>query len=240
MFWLLKIFSRKRSYERLPVPVRVHDLCSGSAQSRFSCSYTETVSLQPALKPHLFTERSRKSLPSRHTLKMSPALAYAVSLQGMSVEGLERGPLRQKLLTAGFGTILDAVLAQDQEGAIGTDSFAASLQDHLDQGNFRLVLVLDEVSAELERIVAYLDRITVHALTVDLISLNVYEVNGAQVALPQCVTPNLSESSPLAPPERAKFTRTGEGLTDGADVFRDSFADTAGESRETFEMLSQF
>ena len=63
--------ARKRSYERLPVPVRVHDLCSGSAQPGFSCSYTETVSLQPALKPCLFTERSRKSLPSRNTLKMS-------------------------------------------------------------------------------------------------------------------------------------------------------------------------
>ena len=62
--------SRKRSYERLPVPVRAHDLCSGSAQLGFSCSYTETVSLQPALKPCLFIERSRKSLPSRHALKM--------------------------------------------------------------------------------------------------------------------------------------------------------------------------
>ena len=31
----------------------------------------------------------------------------------MSVEGLERGPLHHKLVTADFGAILDTVLSQD-------------------------------------------------------------------------------------------------------------------------------
>ncbi len=91
---------------------------------------------------------------------------------------------------------------------------------------------------ELERIVGYLDRISTHALTIDLISLNVYEVNGVQVALPQRVTPDLNSSSTLATPERESFITTREGLTDGPDVFRASFADIVGESRKTFEALT--
>ena len=108
----------------------------------------------------------------------------------MSVEGLEQGPLRRALADAGHGSILEAAMAQDQEGAIDSDSFTNSMQDYLDEGNFRLVLVLDEVSAELERIVAYLDTITVHALTVDLITLNIASTRCARPQRDACFNSN--------------------------------------------------
>ena len=82
-------------------------------------------------------------------------------LQGFSIEDLERGPLHRCLTDSGHESIINAVKAEDQEGAVDADSFTASLQDHLNSGNFRLVLVLDDVPAELERVVAYLDAITV-------------------------------------------------------------------------------
>ena len=104
---------------------------------------------------------------------VAQVLAYAAFLRGFDVEGLERGPLRSSLVRAGYGSILEAVQGQDQEGAVDSDSFVASLQEYLDRGSFRLVLVLDEVSAELERVVAYLDALTLQALTIDLITLNV-------------------------------------------------------------------
>ena len=167
---------------------------------------------------------------------MSQVIAYAAFLRGMNVEGLEQGPLRRSLAVAGYGSILKAVQAQDQEGAVDPDTFTTSLQEYLDQGSFRLVLVLDEVSAELERIVAYLDAITVHALTIDLITLNIYDVNGTRVALPQRVSPDLGATLPsiraTAPPNRTEAV-----LTDGPDVFRDSIADTTGETRATFDEL---
>ena len=103
---------------------------------------------------------------------MSQVIAYAAFLHGLDVERLEQGPLRKPLVDAGYGSILDAVQAQDQEGAVDADSFSNSMQEFLDQGNFRLVLVLDEVSTELEKVVAYLDAITVQALTIDLMTLN--------------------------------------------------------------------
>ena len=155
----------------------------------------------------------------------------------MSVEGLERGSLQPKLAEAGYGSILDAVQAQDEEGAVDADTFTTILQEYLDQGNFRLVLVLDEVSAELERIVAYLDAITVHALTIDLITLNVYDVNDVQVALPQRVSPDRSATPPSATTVRAKSAGPTGVLTDGSGKFRDSIADTTGKSQEVFDAM---
>ena len=155
----------------------------------------------------------------------------------MSVEGLEEGPLERALADVGHGSVLAAALAQDQEGAIDSATFTTSLQEYLDEGNFRLVLVLDEVSAELERIVAYLDAITVHWLTVDLITLSIFEVNGAQIALPQLVSPDLSAMPPSASSSRTRSSgRRGE-LTDGADVFRDSVRDIEGDTRQLFDEL---
>ena len=57
--------------------------------------------------------------------------------------------------------------------------------------------MLDEVSVELERIIAYLDAITVQAVTIDLITLSLYDVSGTQVALPQRVTPNIGAMMPV-------------------------------------------
>ena len=134
---------------------------------------------------------------------------------------------------------MDAVKAQDQEGTVNAASFTTALQGYLNQGNFRLVLALDNVSEELERIVAYLDAITVQALTVDLITLQVYEVNGAQVALPQRValdpvTPSLVAQSgaSIENPGRPKPV-----TTDGIAAFQDSIRDAPDEVRVVFEEL---
>ena len=111
------------------------------------------------------------------------------------------------------------------------------MQEFLDEGNFRLVLVLDEVSAELARIVAYLDTITLQALTIDLITLKVYAVNGAQVALPQRVSPNIGTTMLPATSSRARLVGPSGILSDGSDAFRASVEGTAGETREMFDEL---
>ena len=139
--------------------------------------------------------------------------------------------MKSQLARAGYGSILEAVKGQDQEGAVEADSFTASLQSFLDQGNFRLVLVLDEVSTELERIVAYLDAITVQALT--LITLKVYEVNGAQIALPQRVSPDIAATPPAAhiSPRYTPYRQCQTALT---------HARPTGETRATFDKLIEW
>jgi len=228
----------QRNPELLPIAGSLRLLVLGS-EVQLGNGYADILAVEPSGRPTIIEVKLARNAEARRGI-VSQVLAYAAFLQGISVEGLERALLRKESAVASHGSILGAVQAQDQEGAADIDTFAASMQEHLDRGDFRLVLVLDEVSAELERIVGYLDSITIHALTIDLIALNVFEVNGAQVALPQRVSPDLSVSQTSPTPGRAKSARAGEGLADGSDVFRDSFADASEESRKTFELLTSW
>ncbi|MDE0331873.1 MAG: hypothetical protein OXL41_08390 [Nitrospinae bacterium] len=203
------------------------------SEIRLGNGYTDILAVETSGRPAIIDVKLERNPEARKAI-VSQIIAYAAFLQGFGIEDLEQGPLRRFLGDAGHASILDAVKAEDQEGAVDADSFRASLQDYLQRGSFRLVLVLDDVPAELERVVAYLDAITVQALTIDLITLKVYEVGGVQVALPQRVSPDLGAyqpsggSRPAAPRGR---------LTDGSAAFRASIADTTGETREMFDTL---
>ena len=198
--------------------------------------YADILAVESSGRPAIIEVKLARNPEARRAV-VAQVIAYAAFLQGFDVKSLEQGPLRKSLAAAGYGSILDAVQAQDQEGAVDAASFSASMQEFLDQGNFRLVLVLDEVSAELDRVVAYLDTITVQALTIDLITIKVYEVNGAQVALPQRVAPDSSATMPLATPGRSRPTGSSGILSDGADAFRVSIEGATGETRTMFDEL---
>ncbi|MCE2453817.1 MAG: hypothetical protein J4F48_13625 [Nitrospinae bacterium] len=195
--------------------------------------YADILAVESSGRPTIIEVKLERNPEARKAI-VSQIVAYAAFLQGFSIEDLERGPLHRFLADAGHNSIYDAVKDQDQEGAVDADSFTASLQDHLSSGNFRLVLVLDDVPAELERVVAYLDAITVQALTIDLITLKVYEVGEAQVALPQRVSPDLGAYQPSGGSRPAAARGR---LTDGSAAFRASIADTTGETREMFDTL---
>lgn len=193
--------------------------------------YADILAVESSGRPAIIEVKLERNPEARKAI-VSQIIAYAAFLQGFSIEDLEQGPLRRFLADTGHASVFDAVKAQDQEGAVDVDSFTTSLQDHLSSGNFRLVLVLDDVPAELERVVAYLDAITVQALTIDLITLKVYEVGGAQVALPQRVSPDLGAGGSTGV---SKSAAPRGRLTDGSEAFRASIADTTGETREAFD-----
>ena len=206
------------------------------SEVRLGNGRADILAVEASGRPAIIEVKLASNSEARKAI-VSQAIAYAAFLRGFDVEGLEQGPLRRLLADAGYGSILEAVQAQDQEGVVDADSFTTALQAYLDQGNFRLVLVLDEVSAELERIVAYLDAVTIQALAIDLITLTVYEVNGGQVALPQRVSPDLSAPMPYTTPGKARTATSGGRLSDGPNAFRDSIEGVAEETRATFEEL---
>ena len=203
------------------------------SEIQLGTGYADILAVEPSGRPAIIEVKLASNPEARRAI-VSQVIAYASFLRGCDVEGLERGPLRRPLADAGYGSILDAVQAQDQEGAVDAASFSSSMQEFLDQGNFRLVLVLDEVSAELTRVVAYLDAITVQALTIDLMTLKVYEVNGAQVALPQRVSPDIGAKVLSQTPKRAGPSGI---LSDGPAAFRASIEGTTGGNRTTFDEL---
>ncbi len=206
------------------------------SEVRLGNGYADILAVEPSGRPAIMEVKLAKNPEARKEI-VSQILAYAAFLQGMSVESLEQVLLRKPSEVASSGSILGAVQDQDQEGAVDADTFTASLQDYLDHGNSRLVLVLDEVSTELERIVAYLDSITVHALTIDVIALSMYDVNGAKVALPQRVTPDPEVTPILTGEGGGRISESKGELTDGSEVFEDSVAGISGEKRKVFDDL---
>ena len=206
------------------------------SEVQLGTGFADILAVESSGRPTIIEVKLASNSEARRAI-VSQVLAYAASLHGFDVKSLEQGPLRRPLANAGYESILDAVQAQDQEGAVDADSFSTSLQEFLDHGNFRLVLVLDEVSDELARLVAYLDAITVQTLTIDLMTLKVYEVNGAHVALPQRVSPDVGATMPLVTSSRARPAGSNGIMSDGPDAFRASVEGITGETRIMFDEL---
>ena len=203
--------------------------------------YADILAVEPSGRPAIIEVKLAKNSEARRAIVVQ-VLAYAAFLQGLTVENLEQMNLQTHLSKAGYGSILEAVQANDQDGEVDADSFSARLQEFLDHGNFRLVLVLDDTSDELERILAYLDAMTIQALTVDLITMRVYEVNGAQIALPQPVVLDLNATraqieSRGSKPTGPRPTTQKPVRSEGSEAFRDSIAAASGENRAEYDKL---
>ena len=201
---------------------------------RLGTGYADVLAVEASGRPVIIEVKLACNAEARRAI-VSQILAYAASLHGYGVEALEQGPLHGSL--AGYGSISGAVSVQDQEGAVDAAEFVPALQEHLDAGRFRLVLVLDSVSSELERIIAYLDSVTLQTLTIDLIAINLYEVNGVQIALPQRVSPDISATAvpATAPVRRSAASRSVR--SEGPDAFIESVANVTGEARKVFDHL---
>ena len=199
---------------------------------RLGTGYADVLAVEASGRPVIIEVKLARNAEARRAI-VSQVLAYAAFLHGYDVEALEQGPLHGSL--AGYGSISGAVSVQDQEGAVDAAEFVPALQEHLDAGRFRLVLVLDAVSSELERIIAYLDSVTLQTLTIDLITINVYEVNGVQIALPQRVSPDIGGTAVPAAVRRSAASRSVR--SEGPDAFIESVANVTGEAREVFDHL---
>lgn len=212
------------------------------SEVQLGAGYADILAVEPSGRPAIIEVKLAYNQDARSAI-VSQILYYAAFLQGLTVENLEQNfAVRGHLETVGHKSILEAVQANDQDGVVDADSFTNSLQGFLDRGDFRLVFLLDDVSSELERIVAYLDAKTTQALPIDLITVRVYDVNGAQVALPQRVSSDLSATAssvahdPAPRPQGSRPVKT----TDGVDAFRSSIASTSGEDRKTFDKLIEW
>lgn len=107
------------------------------SEIQLGSGYADLLAVESSGRPTIIEVKLASNPESRRAI-VSQVIAYAAFLQGSSLESLEQGPLRRSLSEASYGSILEAVQAEDQEGAIDSDSFPASMQEFLDQGNFRL------------------------------------------------------------------------------------------------------
>jgi len=162
-------------------------------------------------------------------------LAYASFLRGGEVSALEQGVLSAHLARRGALDIASLAASGFQDETIAAGAFRTALQQSLDDGAFRLVLVLDDAPAELVSLVGYLEDVTA-GIVIDLITVAQYELGSERVIVPQRVEPGRVEPPSANPmPEGASAVTTV-----GADDFLASIEVAPEAERPQLRRLAEW
>lgn len=148
--------------------------------------FADLVAIESTGRPVLIEVKLSKNAEARRAI-VSQTLAYAAYLHGSTPEGFEQ-LLQNHLKSRGYVDISAAASSIEQARSFDIAEFMNSLWHSLSTGAFRLVFVLDEAPEDLVRLVGYLEAIT-SELSIDLITVSSYEVNGTSVIVPQRVEP---------------------------------------------------
>ena len=143
---------------------------------------------------------------------VAQTLGYAAYLHGVTVEELEEDILSQPQHLG--GKKLADVIGESDANGIDRDEFYENLAQHLAEGSFRLVIVLDEAPEYLVRLMGYLETITTDRISIDLVTVSAYEVNGAQILVPQRIDPEREperEAASVGPTRRRSKSNKSEG-----------------------------
>lgn len=162
-------------------------------------------------------------------------LSYAAFLYGYDSDAFEREVLGAYLLQqTGQSSLIAAMEARLQRSDFDAAGFRAELTRSLEQGRFRLVIVLDEAPTELVEIAAYLEAMS-DRWVVDLVTVSSYQVGGQRVLVPQRIDPQRLETE--TPVERARSKEQGR-MVSGAEDFLASIAEVRPEYQEGLRRLA--
>jgi hypothetical protein len=153
---------------------------------------------------------------------LSQILAYAAFLRGLTREELETR-INPYIRDRYGGTLADSVAGLAADAA----AFDQALNEHLESGRFRLVLVLDSVPSDLVRLVGYFDSVT-EDVAVDLVEVKAYDVGGERILVPRRVETASAEggdSSAPRPAARGEFAPS-------PDLFDETLASLPDPVRE--------
>ena len=193
--------------------------------------YADLVGVEASGRPVIIEIKLAQNNEARRAV-VAQILAYAANLHGTTREQLE-DRFGTDLKRRGHETLVDAVRSV-QEEALDDEEFATALDEHLREGMFRLVFVLDDVPTELMTLVAYLEHVT-DKLMIDLVTVNSFDVGGTSIVLPQRVTPERHEVT-------VKEKRRGKSgtLYRGSERFEQSISQAPPESHESLRSLLEW
>ena len=185
---------------------------------RLGSGYADLIGVEPSGRPTVIEIKLARNAEARRAV-VAQVLAYAAYLYGVTVDDLEHDLLVDHLRRRGADTVAGVVAANDQVGSLNSQTFEESLQANLEAGRFRLVFVLDDAPEELVKLVGYLEAVTPE-LTIDLITVSQYQIDGSAVLVPQRVDPER-----LAPSRASTSSDEREGyLARGSQDFADRIA----------------
>lgn len=202
-------------------------------------NYADLIAVEPSGRLAIIEIKLAKNAEARRAV-IAQILTYAAFLKGLNVDTLERKILYKHLAARDYKGLADAVASSDQQGSFDEPEFTSNLRANLVQGAFRLVLVLDDAPDELVQLVGYLESVT-DTLTIDLVTVSSYEIEGSQVVVPQRVDPELSTASAAMDSLASSTAASSDGqLVDGADDFEAAIANNPSDQQELLRRLTNW
>jgi hypothetical protein len=190
--------------------------------------YADLIAVEPTGRLAIIEVKLVRNAEARRAI-VAQVLTYAAYLDGLDPAVLERDILAPHLRDRGYADLAGAVAANDQMGAFDAATFAEGLVGSLAEGRFRLVLVLDDASEELIRLIGYLEAVTADRLLIDLVTVASYRIGGSEVIVPQRVE---AERRPVEPRPTTAVPSDGTGrLVEGVEDFDASIAAVREEQR---------
>lgn len=150
-------------------------------------NYIDLMAVEDSGRLAIIEIKLKKSVEARRAV-VAQILTYAASLKGLDQKTVEQLLLISYLNKLHVTTLLEAAALEDQSGQIDPSIFTSNVTGCLENGRFRLVLVLDDAPPELVRLVGYLEAMT-EGLIIDLITVNMFDIDGRQVVVPRRVDP---------------------------------------------------
>lgn len=198
--------------------------------------YADLVGIEPSGRPVIVEVKLARNAEARRAV-VSQVLAYAAHLHGLGAAEFERDVVGSHLRRQGHESLAAAVAANDQEGQFDPELFSEALGDHLARGRVRAVFVLDDAPPELVRLVGYLETVA-DGLTIDLITVTLYEIGDQRILVPQRVDP---ERRTLEEPRPARASSPARGtLSEGSEAFVASIADAMEAHRPHLARLGEW
>ena len=197
--------------------------------------YADLLAMEPTGRLVVIEVKLARNAEARRAV-VAQVLACAAFLHGVGLDELERDVLGADLRKNGHTSLRDALSAAAQKGSFDADAFEDTLADNLASGEFRLVLVLDEAPTELVRLVGYPEAVG-GGLTIDLITVSAYDVDGSRILVPQRVDPGRPAAR-----ERKSSPRAGVSgySVAGADEFVATIESAPAEYREELRRLGEW
>lgn len=187
------------------------------SEVRIGSGSADLVAIEPNGRVVIIEVKLADNAEARRAV-VAQILAYAAFLRGTSRDDFEHAMLASHLAKRHYTGVFEAVEQGTQDGSVQADSFLQALDASLATGAFRLVLVLDEAPAELVRLVGYLETVAPE-LTIDLVTVSRYSVDGTTVLVPQRVDPERMATEGAATGAAAS---KGYYARDGGADFRQS------------------
>ena len=176
-------------------------------------NYADLLAIEPSGRVVVIEIKLAYNAEARRAV-VAQILAYAAYLHRLDPEELVRTILGRHLTQRGYESLVDAVVATAQDPSFDAAEFDRAFRDNLATGRFRLVLVLDSVPQELVQLVGYLG-VVAPELTLDLVSVSAYDIEGTRALVPQRVDPERVD--PASSPTKLKAA-AGQ-FVDGGGAF---------------------